>query len=70
MFGSLKEVKDTFFPNTSLEKLEGERTEEQIKEDLQRVIGIAKKNSEKKAPKKSPRRTSCGSTSLTIVKSF
>jgi len=43
-FRTLKEVKDTYFPNVPLEQLEGETTEEQIQEDLKKFVEMARKN--------------------------
>ena len=54
-FRTLREVKEAYFPNRTREELEGEPTEEEIQEDLQRIIGIAKRNPEKKTSKKLPR---------------
>jgi hypothetical protein len=52
------EFKETFFPNLTIEELEGEPTEEQIREDLRRIVEIARRNSGKVvevASKKLPR---------------
>lgn len=35
---TVKEFKEAFFPNVSLEELEGDRTEEEIQEDLRKIV--------------------------------
>lgn len=54
VFKSLREIKEAYFPNRSLEDLEGEQTVEQMREDLLKVIGRSRKEREidsKKLPK-------------------
>lgn len=57
IFRTLQEVKDAFFPNITIEELEGRETEEQIQENLKRVVEIARRNSKPKEidSKKLPR---------------
>ena len=35
---TIKEFREAFFPNTKIEDLEGERTEEEIQEDLKKIV--------------------------------
>ena len=35
---TVKEFKEAFFPNVPLEELEGDKTEEEIQEDLKRIV--------------------------------
>jgi hypothetical protein len=42
-FGSLNEIKETFFPDVPLEELEETLTEEQIHEKLNKIVEITKK---------------------------
>ena len=50
-FRTLKEIKDTFFPNVPLEQLEGNPTDEQVIEDLRKLIEIAGRNVAIKNPR-------------------
>ena len=51
-FGSLNEVKKTFFPNVPLEELEETLTEEQIEERLNEIIEMARRNDAAKKPRR------------------
>jgi hypothetical protein len=46
-FYTMAEVKETFFPNETMEELEGELTEEEIEERLKKFMEMARKNSQK-----------------------
>jgi hypothetical protein len=51
VFKTPKEVKDTYFPNRTLEELEGEPTSERIHRELHQFIEIAKRNTAKDSSK-------------------
>lgn len=55
VFHSLREVKEAFFPNTPLDKLDGEATDEQVREELRRFAENARRRIENISSKKAPR---------------
>lgn len=54
-FRTLKEVKDTFFPNIPMEELLRKPSDEEIREELKKIIKRARKNTERISSKKVPR---------------
>ena len=50
----MTEVRETFFPGMSVEELEGELTEEQMDEELGRLVEMAQRNSAKPGSAKLP----------------
>lgn len=54
-FKNFKEIKDTFWPNVPLEELLPEKTDEEIQDDLKRIIESARRNSRRVSSKKYPR---------------
>ena len=51
---TMTEVRETFFPGMSVEELEGELTEEQMDEELGRLVEMAQRNSAKPGSAKLP----------------
>lgn len=54
VFRTLKEIKDAYFPNRTWEELRGKQTDEEIREDLRKIMESARRNSEEINSKKVP----------------
>jgi len=55
VFHTLDEVKDKFFPNRTLEELEGIKTLEEIREDLRKILELSREKQVQVDSKKVPR---------------